>query len=744
MGKAMKGPLDGSHRAHLDRRVVTVFLFFSGIAFLLGTGTPQDFSRNQAAEKFSGALAFTERVGFQYAIEEVYWRHRIWPKDNSEPKPPLDAIVPRDRIEQKVADYLRKSQLVADHRHWPISASELQAEMDRMASHTRQPDVLRELFAALGNDPFVIAECLAKPILAERFVNALSAHHGVAPFVSNISAQATASASTTQAYKLPEISVPSVCAEDTWTTTSTTNVPDHRWGHKAIWTGSEMVIWGGSNHDGGQANALNTGGRYNPALDTWTPTSITNAPAGRASHTAVWTGTELIVWGGANSADQLLNTGGRYNPITDTWLTTGIVNAPVARAVHTAVWIGSEMIVWGGRNDVGWFNTGGRYNPNTDSWLATSTTNAPAARWDHSALWTGSEMVVWGGTDQTNYLHTGGRYSPATDSWMPTSLVNVPPGRIGHTAVWTGSEMMVWGGVDETFDDCNTGGRYNPVNDSWVATSLNNAPSPRDSQTAVWTGSEMIVWAGIFHTTDLNTGAKYNPASDTWIASETANVPFARYDHTAVWTGNEMIIWGGYNYEYNLFFNTGGRYCAQPSTPIVQSAVSEKTHGNAGSFGINLPLSGTPGIECRSGGATNDYTMVITFLANVSVNGYPQAAVTSGVGTVGTGGVSNGGRVTIAGNVVTVPLTNVANAQTINVTLYGVNGSTNIVIPMSILIGDMNANGIVNASDVSQTKSQVGQPVSSSNFREDVSANGVINSVDVIQVKANVGTALPP
>ena len=91
-----------------------------------------------------------------------------------------------------------------------------------------------------------------------------------------------------------------------------------------------------------------------------------------------------------------------------------------------------------------------------------------------------------------------------------------------------------------------------------------------------------------------------------------------------------------------------------------------------------------------------------------------------------------------------MPLTNVANAWTIHVTLNGMNGSTNFAIPMSILIGDTNGNGTVNASDVSLTKSQVGQPVSSSNFREDVTANGLINSVDVALVKSKVGAALPP
>ena len=92
------------------------------------------------------------------------------------------------------------------------------------------------------------------------------------------------------------------------------------------------------------------------------------------------------------------------------------------------------------------------------------------------------------------------------------------------------------------------------------------------------------------------------------------------------------------------------------------------THGGAGTFSVDL-LSGNPSVECRSGGATSDYTIVVTFVADVSVNGNPQAAVTSGIGSIGSGGVSNGGMVITSGNVVTIPLTNVANAQTITVTL---------------------------------------------------------------------------
>ncbi len=121
-------------------------------------------------------LTFTDRVAYQRAIEEVYWRHRIWPKANAGPKPPLDKVTPQAQIEKKVEDYLRNSQALEDYWQRPITPDQLQTEMERIASHTKQPGVLRELFAALGNDSFVIAECLARSVLAERLLTGLYGH----------------------------------------------------------------------------------------------------------------------------------------------------------------------------------------------------------------------------------------------------------------------------------------------------------------------------------------------------------------------------------------------------------------------------------------------------------------------------------------------------------------------------------------------------------------------------------------
>ena len=500
------------------------------------------------------AFSFAERVVLQQAIEDVYWRHRIWPKENPNPKPALDAVMSQAQLESKVAGYLRDSLVLEDYWQKPITAEQLQAEMDRMVRDTKQPEVLRELFEALGNDPAVIAECLARPVLAERLMADLSVldqtRHVGSPQSDALRTMWVATTLGQAVYTLPKIADAGdpPCA-DAWTAISTANAPDARQLHTAIWTGSEMIVWGGFNPTD---RALNTGGSYNPSTDSWMATGTANAPVGRYYHTAVWTGSEMIVWGGWDDGGYSLNTGGRYNPGTDSWTATSITNAPSARAWHTAVWTGSEMIIWGGNDSGISFNTGGRYNPITDNWAAPSTTNAPSPRFSHTAVWTGSEMIVWGGED-----NTGGRYNPNTNSWIAMSTINTPSSRYGHTAVWTGNQMIVWGGTTG-FTWFNTGGRYNPGSDIWIATSITNAPSARAWHTAVWTGSEMIVWGG-----DLggNTGGRYNPGTDSWTATSTTNAPSLRARHTAVWTGSEMIIWGGDGVSGVL--NTGGRYCAQ-------------------------------------------------------------------------------------------------------------------------------------------------------------------------------------
>ena len=144
----------------LDSRAL-IILLLCAVTSSIVAGTLLGFSRPETQAGVSQrTLTFEERVAYQRAIEEVYWRHRLWPKERPDPKPSLDAVMSQEQLEKKVEDYLHNSQVLEDHWQQPITTDQLQAEMDRMAQHTKQPEVLRELFEALGNDPFVIAEAM--------------------------------------------------------------------------------------------------------------------------------------------------------------------------------------------------------------------------------------------------------------------------------------------------------------------------------------------------------------------------------------------------------------------------------------------------------------------------------------------------------------------------------------------------------------------------------------------------------
>jgi hypothetical protein len=191
-------------------------------------------------------------------------------------------------------------------------------------------------------------------------------------------------------------------------------------------------------------------------------------------------------------------------------------------------------------------------------------------------------------------------------------------------------------------------------------------------------------------------------------------------------------------------FGTGTDYVVGPACgplPVqLAAALSRKTHGSAGTYDVDLPLDGS-GIECRSGGAGGDHTMVFRFAKALTSVG--SASVTSGNGTVGSGNIdSNDARNYI------VNLTGVSNAQVITVTLSNVadsagNSSSAVSASMGVLLDDANGNRAVSNTDVASVKAQVAAPVTASNFRNDVTANGIISNTDVSLTKAQVGTQLP-
>jgi hypothetical protein len=363
-------------------------------------------------------------------------------------------------------------------------------------------------------------------------------------------------------------------SQGTWTAMSTTNAPSGRSYHSQIWTGNTMIVWGGGT---GISLLFNTGGIYNSSTGTWTNLTTVNAPSARTYHTTIWTGTKMIVWGGdstdINTLEHSINTGGIYVPVTDTWTATSTTNAPPTRYFHSAIWTGSKMIIWGGAYNSTYFKNDGYAYDTLNNWTAIPTFSSLTPRYRHTAIWTGTKMIIWGGGNESFYFNDGGIYNDSTHSWTSTSLSNAPSARYSHTAIWTGSKMIVWGGIGQYPNTyVNTGGIFDPETNTWTPTSTVNAPSGRCFHSAVWTGTKMIIWGGRDNTpTIFNTGGFFDPETNTWTTMSTNNAPQARRAHKAIWTGSKMIIWGG-TYDGTNYLNTGGIYYDSTLTGIVNNS----------------------------------------------------------------------------------------------------------------------------------------------------------------------------
>ena len=333
------------------------------------------------------ALIFAERVSYQRAIEEVYWRHRIWPKERPDSKPSLDAVMTQTQLEKKVADYLHNSQALEDYWQRPITPDQLQAEMERMAQHTKQPEVLREIFEALGNDPFVIAECLARPALAERLLTRLYMHdqrfHGELKRRAEADLEAHNTIEqmkqTNGTYSEIElIRSGSAECEGNRGTEPGLKLTSGEWdenvqklaaifgGPNAVAAGMPVIMKRSEDEatvKGAPLMQIKTG-MLSPLQEDeerYYATAVVKKTKERLKLAAVeWRKEPLESWRAREERQMpkpMTAVTGSYTLPTilatangctdDTWATTA-TNVPTSRSSHTAVWTGSEMIVWGG------------------------------------------------------------------------------------------------------------------------------------------------------------------------------------------------------------------------------------------------------------------------------------------------------------------------------------------------------------------------------------------------------------
>ncbi len=317
-----------------------------------------------------------------------------------------------------------------------------------------------------------------------------------------------------------------------------------------------MLVWGGAPRDLSQGD-FNDGARFAPATSSWSLLPTLATLSARSGHLAVWTGQRMWIWGGAdeNADMEYARQGILFDPTDAQWTISHASWIPEGRINATAVWTGSQVAIWGGftRSLPGYFADGALYDPQTDVWTPMSNTDAPVGRYNHVAVWTGNRMLIWGGYGADGAETSGGGYDPVADRWSPISNTGAPSLKNG-VAVWPGRAMLVWDG--------SSGGGYDPVSDTWRPINPEGAPSARGLPTAVWTGTRMIVWGGYLAGAYFQDGAIYDPASDSWTPLPLDGAPSARRGHTAVWTGDRMLIWGGS--DASGVMNTGAAFVPSP------------------------------------------------------------------------------------------------------------------------------------------------------------------------------------
>jgi N-acetylneuraminic acid mutarotase len=276
-------------------------------------------------------------------------------------------------------------------------------------------------------------------------------------------------------------------AADTWS-----RLPDVRssnpYGYSTVWTGEEMLVLGL-----GEVRA------YDPLTNRWRRRAAERK--GGAGGLVVWTGRELIDWGGGCCGDAS-SSGGAYDPAANTWRT--LASSPLHPSQRpVGAWTGRELIVFVGGNDPAtgdpWpadLARAAAYNPTTDTWRRIAP--LPAPRDGAAAVWDGREVLVVGGAASPGgpLARVGFAYNPATNRWR--RLPSMESGRTEFAAVWTGKRLLIWGGRTTRGGPPQRpprGFAYNPATNRWSR--LAEAPLPgRLVPAAVWTGRVMIVWGG--------------------------------------------------------------------------------------------------------------------------------------------------------------------------------------------------------------------------------------------------------
>jgi hypothetical protein len=322
---------------------------------------------------------------------------------------------------------------------------------------------------------------------------------------------------------------------------------ESRVGHTAVWTGSEMIVWGGNN----DTIYYSDGASYDPSTNKWTMLPDSGL-APRSNHTAVWTGSEMIVWGGIN-LDVVADDHASYDPKTGTW--TKLPVAPIGpRYDHVAVYATTtnEMIVWGGAGTPALSNGAALNLKATPPWrtLEPSPLNG---RGPAGAVWNGTSMVVFGGVGPAPYGDAAS-YDPVAKKWTkqldPPAPIDPrnPQVAVAVPSSSTSQTVAFFGGIGSGAPRDNGVAWNDPTWTLIAAPPASALPTPgRTGPSGFASPGRLWIWGGwALDGTYPVTGASYDFGAKTWSAMPSGTLG-GRANATAVWTGTMAIVWGGSN-----------------------------------------------------------------------------------------------------------------------------------------------------------------------------------------------------
>jgi hypothetical protein len=507
---------------------------------------------------------------------------------------------------------------------------------------------------------------------------------------------------------------------------------------------------------------LNTAELFDPNSGTFRSLSPTMTTE-RHGHTATLlaNGKVLIAGGNAGAASLPTDTAEIFDPITETFASLpNTMTLKVSYATATLLPSGKVLIA-GGYDGTGYSDAAELFDPVSRAFTALPAMNS--ARYAHTAaLLPNGKVLIAGGASTTSVppTSTAELFDPALGTFASLLPSTMASGRLNHTATLlpSGKILIAGGFTGQINGNTNTAELFDPglgfsdarrpvilsATDPLVMPAslvLSGSGFRGDSETSAGSPQSSATNYPVVQLMRIDNEQMFFPLSDstmnwsdTTFSSETlgttsTRLPVGRYRVTVFTNGIPSI---------QKVIDIEGS--TVPFVPLT-NVVSRKAHGDLAVFDIDLPITGPRGIECRSGGANGDYTIIFTFANTLtSVAG---ASVTSGTGTVSTSAIGGDAYQYI------VNLTGVTNAQYLTVILANVNDSVGnfssaVSASMGVLVGDVNASGVVTTGDTNLCKAQALRPVTKDNFRNDINTSGAITTGDVNLIKQNALSQLPP